>query len=82
MTVLESPRTTLPDLEIIKKVFVEKYNKKAKANKARLQQPPRLVKRACPGSAQMGACLIESLRRTVLLSIDAGARLIEGPRAP
>ncbi len=31
----ESPRTMLPELEIIKKVFVKKYNKKAKANKAK-----------------------------------------------
>ncbi len=36
MTVLESPRTTLLDLENTEKVFVEKYNKKAKANKAKI----------------------------------------------
>jgi hypothetical protein len=36
MSIPEYPRTMLPDLENIKKVFVEKYNEKAKANKAKV----------------------------------------------
>jgi hypothetical protein len=73
-------RTMLLDLENIKKVFINKYNENAKANKTRprMQQPPRLVKHACPGSAEMEACLIKFLIIAILLSIAAGARLMEG----
>ncbi len=35
-TILKSTKTMLPDLENIKKVFIEKYNEKAKANKAKV----------------------------------------------
>jgi hypothetical protein len=59
-TILESPRTMLPDLENIKKIFVEKYNKKAKPTRPRLQESPRLLKHTCLGSAQMEAHLIKS----------------------
>ncbi len=82
-TVPESTRNMLPDLVNIEKVFTEKYNKKAKVNKAKVQQHPRLMKQACPGNVQrMGAHLFKSLRRAVLLSIATGARLMEGPIRP
>jgi hypothetical protein len=35
-TIPESPRTMIPDQENINKVFVGKYNKKAKAKKAKV----------------------------------------------
>jgi hypothetical protein len=38
-TVPESPRAMLQDLENIKKLFIEKYNKKARANKAKAASP-------------------------------------------
>jgi hypothetical protein len=83
-TIPKSPRTMLPDLKNIKKVFIKKYNKKGKPRptRPRLQQPPRLVKHTCPGSTQMGVGLIESLRRAIQLSIAAGGRLMEGPIQP
>jgi hypothetical protein len=42
-TVLELPRPMLQDLENIKKLFVEKYNKKAQANKAKAPTIPSSV---------------------------------------
>jgi hypothetical protein len=80
-TVPKFPRTMLLDLENTKKIFVENYNKKAKANKAKVATASK-AGHACPGSAKMGAHLIESLRRAVLLNIAAGARLIRAPYNP
>jgi hypothetical protein len=42
-TVPESPRTMLQDLKNIKKLFVEKYNKKARANKAKAATAPKMA---------------------------------------
>ena len=39
-TVPKSPKAMLQDLENIEKVFTEKYNEKAKANKARAGTAP------------------------------------------
>ncbi len=44
-TVPELPCTMLQDLENIKKLFVEKYNKKARANKAKAATAPKMVER-------------------------------------
>jgi hypothetical protein len=45
-TVLELPRAMLQDLENIEKLFVEKYNKKAPANKAKAATAPKTAERA------------------------------------
>jgi hypothetical protein len=44
-TVLESPRAMLQDLENIEKLFIEKYNKKARANKAKAATAPKTAER-------------------------------------
>jgi hypothetical protein len=44
-TVPELPRAMLQDLKNIKKLFVEKYNKKAQANKAKAATAPKTAKR-------------------------------------
>jgi hypothetical protein len=44
-TVPEAPRAMLQDLENIKKLFVEKYNKKAHANKAKAATAPKTAER-------------------------------------
>ncbi len=59
-TVLESARTMLQDLENIKKLFVEKYNEKAQANKAKAATAPKTAehmpkKRAHGGGSDRGA---------------------------
>jgi hypothetical protein len=42
-TVPESPSTMLQDLENIEKLFVKKYNKKARANKAKAATGPKMA---------------------------------------
>ncbi len=42
-TVPELPHTMLQDLENIKKLFIEKYNKKAQANKAKAATAPKMA---------------------------------------
>ena len=42
-TVPQSPCTMLQDLENIEKLFVEKYNKKAQANKAKAATAPKMA---------------------------------------
>jgi hypothetical protein len=59
-TVPELPRAMLQDLENIKKLFVEKYNKKAQANKAKAATAPKTAervpkKRAHGGGSDRGA---------------------------
>jgi hypothetical protein len=44
-TVPESPCAMLQDLKNIKKLFVEKYNKKAQANKAKAATAPKMAER-------------------------------------
>ncbi len=44
-TVPESPRAMLQDLKNIKKLFVEKYNEKARANKAKAATAPQTAER-------------------------------------
>ncbi len=44
-TVLESLRAMLMDLKNIEKLFVEKYNKKARANKAKAATASRMAER-------------------------------------
>jgi hypothetical protein len=44
-TVPESPRTMLQDLKNIEKLFAEKYNKKAQANKAKAATAPKTAER-------------------------------------
>jgi hypothetical protein len=44
-TVPESPHAMLQDLENIKKLFVEKYNEKAQANKAKAATAPKTAER-------------------------------------
>jgi hypothetical protein len=59
-TVPELPCAMLQDLENIKKLFVEKYNKKAQANKAKAATAPKMAervlkKRAHGGGSNRGA---------------------------
>jgi hypothetical protein len=59
-TVPESPRAMLQDLENIEKLFVEKYNEKARANKAKAATAPKMAehvpkKRAHGGGSNRGA---------------------------
>ncbi len=59
-TVSESPCTTLQDLKNIEKLFVEKYNEKARANKAKAATASKAaervpMKRAQEGSSSKGA---------------------------
>jgi hypothetical protein len=78
-TVPESPRAMLMDLKNTKKLFVEKYNKKARPTRPRLQQPPRQLS-ACPRSVLMGEGPIkEPPKRAVLPSTASGARRWAGP---
>jgi hypothetical protein len=44
-TVLKLPRAMLQDLKNIKKLFVEKYNEKAQANKAKAATAPKMAER-------------------------------------
>jgi hypothetical protein len=44
-TVPESPRAMLMDLEYIKKLFIEKYNEKARANKAKAATASKMAER-------------------------------------
>ncbi len=44
-TVPESPRAMLQDLENIEKLFIEKYNEKARANKAKAATTPKMAER-------------------------------------
>jgi hypothetical protein len=44
-TVSEPPRVMLQDLKDIEKLFVEKYNKKARANKAKAATAPKTAER-------------------------------------
>ncbi len=59
-TVLESPCAMLQDLENIEKLFAEKYNEKARANKAKAATDPKTAehvpkKRAHGGGSDRGA---------------------------
>jgi hypothetical protein len=59
-TVPESPRAMLMDLENIEKLFVEKYNKKARANKAKATTASKMAecvpkKRMHGGGSDQGA---------------------------
>jgi hypothetical protein len=59
-TVPESPRVMLQDLENIKKIFVEKYNEKARSNKTKAATAPKTAermpkKRAHGGGSNGGA---------------------------
>ncbi len=59
-TVSESPRAMLMDLENIKKLFVKKYNEKARANKAKAATASKMAehmpkKRAHGGGSDQGA---------------------------
>jgi hypothetical protein len=50
-TVPESPHAVLQDLENIEKLFVEKYNEKARANKAKAATAPKMAERVPKKSA-------------------------------
>jgi hypothetical protein len=51
----------LPHIESIEKVFVKKYNKKAKANKAKVATVSKAGEAHVPRNFANGAHLIESL---------------------
>ncbi len=53
-TVPELPRTMLQDLENIKNLFVEKYNKKAQANKGKAATAPKTAERVPKKHAHRG----------------------------
>jgi hypothetical protein len=77
----KSTCTLLPDLEAIKRVMVEKQNKKLKVKKERLVQPdpkPRVTRSARHLGAQLG----ESLRRVAARSFASVARPTAVPTRP
>ncbi len=74
----ESPETMLPDLENIDKFFVMGYNEKANTNKAKVATASKAEEACMPNKCANGAHLIKALRRAFLLSIAAGARVMEG----
>ena len=53
-TAPESPRTMLPSLENIEKVFFKKYNDKAKANKAKATAAPKASEACVPRKRKNG----------------------------
>ena len=76
-TVPESPRAMLLDLENIKKLFVEKYNEKARANKAKAATASKAAERVPKKCARDGGSDRGAPRRAVLPSIASGAA--DGP---
>ncbi len=72
----------LQDLENIKKLFVEKYNEKAQANKTKAATALKMAERV-PKYARMGEGPIEEPpKRAILPSIASGARQRMGPIPP
>jgi hypothetical protein len=73
----------LMDLENIEKYFVEKYNEKARANKAKAATASKTAERVCPRSTRMGEGPIkEPPKRAILPSIASGVRRRVGPIPP
>jgi hypothetical protein len=81
-TVPELPCAILQDLENIKKLFVEKYNKKAQANKAKAVTAPKTAERVPKKRAHGEGPIEEPPKRAVLPSIANGARTQTGPIPP
>ncbi len=80
-TVPELPHAMLQDLENIKKLFIEEYNKKSQANMAKAATAPKMVEHM--PNMRMGEGLIEEPpKRAILLSIASGARTRMGPIPP
>ncbi len=82
-TVPELPRAILQDLKNIEKLFVEKYNENAQANKTKAATAPKTAervpkKRTHGGGSDRGA----PPQRAVLPSIASGARTRMGPIPP
>ncbi len=73
-TVPEMPWVMLQDLENIKKLFIEKYNEKAQANKAKAATAPKMAERLPKKRAHGGGSVRGAPKRAVLPSIASGAR--------
>jgi hypothetical protein len=77
----ESPRAILLDLENLEKVFAERSNEAARANKAKVLQPPNWQVTTYPGrgNVRMGEGPTRGTpRRAVPTSFASGARLLTG----
>ncbi len=83
-TVPKSPMAMLLDLENenIEKLFVEKYNKKARANKAEAAKTSKTAEHVPKKRAHGGGSDKEPPKRAVLPSIASGARRQVGPISP
>ncbi len=81
-TIPECPRTMLLDLENIEKVFVKNYNKKAKANKAKVATASKAGEAHMSKKHANEGLSDRVPMRAILVSITAGARLMEGPIRP
>ncbi len=81
-TVPELPRAMLQDLKNIKKLFVEKYNEKAQANKAKAATAPKMAERVPKKHAHGGESNKGAPKRAILPIIASGARTQMGPIPP
>jgi hypothetical protein len=81
-TAPELPCAMLQDLENIKKLFVEKYNEKAQANKAKAATALKMAERVPKKCAHWGGSDRGAPKRADLPSIASGARWQMGPIPP
>ncbi len=81
-TVPESPCAMLQDLKNIEKLFIEKYNEKAQANKAKAATAPKTAERVPEKRAHGGRSDRGAPKKGVLRSIASGARTLTGPIPP
>jgi hypothetical protein len=81
-TVPESPRAMLMDLQNIEKLFVKKYNEKARANKAKAATASKMAERMPKKCVHGGGSDKGAPKRAVLSSIASGARRRMGPIPP
>jgi hypothetical protein len=78
-TITESPRAMLQDLGNVEKVYVEKYNKKAKVNKAKVSTASKADDRHVPRKrANGGSSDRHTPRKGKLPSMANGERLMVG----
>jgi hypothetical protein len=81
-TVPELPCAMLQDLKNIKKLFIEKYNKKARVNKAKSATAPKMAERVPKKLEHGGGSDRGAPKKGVLPSIASGARRRMGPIPP
>ena len=81
-TVPESPRGMLLDLKNIEKLFVERYNEKARASKAKAATAQKQGEHVPRKGKREGGSLKEPPRNAVLPNVEDGARQQMGPLQP